>query len=119
MDNLKTVPQPRPSFQYRGCRTLNGTAVVLVGGRRLGLYLKLFNHSPTGFEWGFGGSGPAQLALAILAHHFGPGGRDLAVKLHQAFKRAVVAGLPKMEWTLTSGDVAAAVQQLSAGGTPS
>lgn len=25
------------------------------------------NHSPDGFEWGYGGSGPAQLALAILA----------------------------------------------------
>jgi len=24
------------------------------------------NHSPTGFNWGYGGSGPAQLALAIM-----------------------------------------------------
>jgi uncharacterized protein (DUF2249 family) len=29
----------------------------------------LYNHSPNGFEWGYGGSGPAQLALAILADH--------------------------------------------------
>lgn len=27
---------------------------------------KVVNHSPDGFEWGYGGSGPAQLALAIL-----------------------------------------------------
>ena len=27
----------------------------------------LRNHSPTGFAWGYLGSGPAQLALAILA----------------------------------------------------
>ena len=26
----------------------------------------LRNHSPTGFAWGYGGSGPSQLALAIL-----------------------------------------------------
>jgi hypothetical protein len=26
------------------------------------------NHSPDGFEWGYHGSGPAQLALAILLH---------------------------------------------------
>src|SRR5262245_55620958 len=26
----------------------------------------VFNHSPDGFAWGYGGSGPAQLALAIL-----------------------------------------------------
>jgi hypothetical protein len=24
------------------------------------------NHSPDGFSWGYGGSGPAQLALAIM-----------------------------------------------------
>lgn len=28
--------------------------------------LKIRNHSPTGFSWGYGGSGPSQLALAIL-----------------------------------------------------
>lgn len=28
--------------------------------------LKLRNHSPTGFSWGYYGSGPAQLALALL-----------------------------------------------------
>lgn len=28
--------------------------------------LKVRNHSPTGFEWGYGGSGPHQLALALL-----------------------------------------------------
>lgn len=27
---------------------------------------KVWNHSPDGFNWGYGGSGPAQLALAIL-----------------------------------------------------
>ena len=26
---------------------------------------KVYNHSPDGFDWGYGGSGPAQLALAI------------------------------------------------------
>jgi len=28
--------------------------------------LELADHSPSGFEWGYGGSGPAQLALALL-----------------------------------------------------
>ena len=27
-------------------------------------------HSPTGFEWGYLGSGPADLALSLLADHF-------------------------------------------------
>jgi hypothetical protein len=32
-------------------------------------------HSPDGFEVGHGGSGPSDLALSILAHHFGEGRR--------------------------------------------
>lgn len=28
--------------------------------------LKIRNHSPTGFNWGYGGSGPHQLAIGIL-----------------------------------------------------
>ncbi len=30
--------------------------------------LKLRYHSPTGFNWGYSGSGPHQLALALLLH---------------------------------------------------
>lgn len=38
----------------------------------LPLHLEVRNHSPTGFNWGYMGSGAAQLALAILADYFGP-----------------------------------------------
>jgi hypothetical protein len=31
---------------------------------------KVWNHSPDGFNWGYGGSGPAQLALAICLEVF-------------------------------------------------
>jgi Family of unknown function (DUF6166) len=62
----------------------------------------LRNHSPTGFAWGYGGSGPAQLALAILADYFGhdswPGrsvvGDLLACTFYQDFKNRVIARLP-------------------------
>jgi hypothetical protein len=50
--------------------------------------LKVFNHSPTGFSWGYGGSGPAQLALAILLRYLPA---KEAVSLHQAFKWAIIA----------------------------
>jgi Family of unknown function (DUF6166) len=30
--------------------------------------LAIRNHSPDGFNWGYGGSGPAQTALAICLH---------------------------------------------------
>src|SRR5271157_765648 len=55
--------------------------------------LRVYKHSPTGFCWGYGGSGPAQLALAILLDHFN-GDRDRALELHQEFKDMVIARLP-------------------------
>src|SRR5262245_12325580 len=46
--------------------------------------LKVWNHSPTGFEFGYGGSGPAQLALAILLDFTNDS--ELASRYHQSFK---------------------------------
>ena len=53
---------------------------------------KVFNHSPDGFNWGYEGSGPAQLALAILLLVTD---EQTAVKFHQKFKRDFVAGWPQ------------------------
>lgn len=49
---------------------------------------QVINHSPDGFNWGYPGSGPAQLALAILLE-FMP--VTYAVGLYQQFKFNVVA----------------------------
>lgn len=59
--------------------------MVDVDGRTVQLKpsLKVWNHSPTGFEAGYAGSGPAQLALAILMMFTSD---DVARKLHQPFK---------------------------------
>jgi hypothetical protein len=61
---------------YVGTRLDEGCEVYVVDvdGRRrpLATFEEIRNHSPDGFEWGYHGSGPAQLALAILADHFGP-----------------------------------------------
>ena len=51
--------------------------------------LALWKYSPGGFAWGYQGSGPAQLALALLLD--ATGDKHLAVKYHQDFKRATVA----------------------------
>ena len=53
---------------YQGRRE-GHAVIVVVDGRPLNPRLDLWSHSPTGFEWGYGGSGPAQLALALLADH--------------------------------------------------
>jgi hypothetical protein len=57
----------------------------------------LRNHSPDGPEWGYAGSGPAQLALAILSDAIG---ERAALDHYQDFKSAVVAGLPHDRWEL-------------------
>jgi hypothetical protein len=67
---------------HRWTVTLNGRAL---NPRRSQLVL---NHSPDGFAWGYGGSGPAQLALAILLE--AGVSDDRAVRLHQRFKAAFV-----------------------------
>ena len=85
-------------------------AEVTVNGRPLNPRLDLWNHSPTGFEWGYGGSGPAQLALAVLADHLADD--EQAVRLHQSFKFAVIVKLPKRDWTLTSDQIKQALQLL-------
>ena len=102
------TPQSRPLAKtYRGWPTPDGRCRVMVSGpnRRecpLRLRLDLRNHSPTGFEWGYNGSGPAQLALALLAD----ASEDPATALrhYQEFKRDVVAGFGET-WTLTTQDI--------------
>ena len=68
--------------------------------------LDLANHSPTGLSWGYAGSGPAQLSLALLADALDDDER--ALKLYQPFKRAYVAGLPPgEEWWISASSIQA------------
>jgi hypothetical protein len=60
--------------------------------------LKVRNHSPDGFCWGYGGSGPAQLALAILINITD---RHTAEANYQQFKWDVVAGLLQKDFDIT------------------
>lgn len=94
---------------YEGNRT--GRAVdVTVDGRPLNPRFDLWNHSPTGFEWGYGGSGPAQLALAILADCLGDD--DAALQTYQHYKRTVIARLPYRSWRLSDGEIRKTVAAL-------
>ena len=55
-------------------------------------------HSPTGFSWGYGGSGPADLARSILWEHLGA---EPSPGCYQAFKFAFVARFPQDgDWEL-------------------
>lgn len=82
---------------YRGLpeRTKKGGFIVTVSESEQTKVLspgpsqKLSNHSPDGFNWGYGGSGPAQLALALLLDVTGD--MNIALRYHQNFKWQVVA----------------------------
>lgn len=56
----------------------------------------LGNHSPTGLSWGYAGSGPAQLALALASDVLGrsPEGDRLALSLYDQIKWRIVAKQP-------------------------
>ena len=63
---------------------------VCVNGKEVSLDASLLiaNHSPTGFNWGYHGSGPAQCALAICIELFGV---HIAKSVYQYFKTEFVA----------------------------
>ena len=87
---------------YEGTRTDDG-CVVTANGRPLNLRLDIRAHSPTGAEWGYGGSGPAQTALALLADALGDD--DKAQDLYQKFKREVVADFEKPGFIITQAEI--------------
>jgi|GEM_PF-1626876 len=91
---------------YRGQRDrtapVGKECSVTVDGKRLDCRYDLLSASPAGFEWNYGGSGPAQLAIALLAHAFND---HFATTHYQRFKRDVVAELPEDGWTLTKIEI--------------
>jgi len=114
---------------YVGRRVANAAVVVIEEpdvrglGKPLDPRFDLRSHSPTGFEWGYGGSGPSQLALAILADHFGhqpnldeakrvrdwiskyETGDELALMLYQGFKGDFITGIETDHWEITSQQI--------------
>jgi hypothetical protein len=101
---------------YTGHRTENGCAVVVLdegGSRGLDPRFDLKTHSPTGFEWGYGGSGPAQLALALALAADVLGDDEVALDVYQRLKFKVVGRLPEGGWALTEVELAAVIRALA------
>jgi hypothetical protein len=88
---MKDKPVIRGKFQSRR---------VWINGKELrpAKSLKLFSHSPEGFNWGYAGSGPAQLALAILLELLGDKDAETAVAWHQDFKAGFIQRLPQLDF---------------------
>lgn len=93
------------TFTYEGTRTpFHGLTVLAINDRTgwreyLPPRSDLVNHSPDGFECGYGGSGPLQLAFALVYHATG-GNLEEALATYKRFCARVVAHLPKNAWVL-------------------
>jgi hypothetical protein len=114
--NLAIVSQELKT--YHGRRNADGSSDVWVvddpgiiftqdglnepAARDLPFRLDLWNHSPTGFSWGYEGSGPAQLSLALLADVLGDD--ELAQDHYQDFKRKAISRLTD-SWMLTASEI--------------
>ena len=81
-----------------------GEVLITVDGAPLDwrASLAVRNHSPTNPAWGYGGSGSAQLALAILLMVTD---ETTAERFYQRFKWDVVASIGADRWALDVGDV--------------
>ncbi len=108
---------------YKGERKENGVIVqVALPKKERDPWFKPLTHvsyhSPDGCEWGYGGSGPSDLSLAILTDWFeedplkvqtyartGQGDPSSAVHFHRQFTNKFIIGLPKNTWRITDEEI--------------
>jgi hypothetical protein len=92
---------------YEGKRVAD-TTIVTVDGAPLQPHTELRDFHADGFEWGYEGSGPCQLAFALLVEHMGAQG---ALENYRKFLRDVIAEIEGDEWQLTTDNVADRLRQ--------
>lgn len=105
MTNATTpTPLPRCPGIIRAVRLSAHEAAITIDDRPLDwrASLALRNHSPTGIEWGYLGSGPAQLALALLLE---VADETTALQFYQRFKDGVISRIATDRWALTTADI--------------
>lgn len=105
--DARGAPSPAPADAGKLYRGRGGRFVLIIepGKEPRGLDPRqdLRCHSPDGFSWGYNGSGPSQLALAMCADALGCDRR--AMDIYQHFKRAVIARLQAAEFEISAEEV--------------
>jgi len=71
---------------------VGGQSITVTDGDKTYPLPHILRHSPDGFQWGYGGSGPADTALSILTDCIG---EEEANKFHQGFKFDFIAPAEK------------------------
>lgn len=100
-----------PDVTIKGKRGKDHSCTVVIKTRYVAAGLNprndLLNHSPDGFNWGYMGSGPSQLAFAILLEYsqylfeteieaF-----NHAIKYHTAFRNEFIAAIRDDKFEIT------------------
>ena len=99
----RMYPYQRPILAFRGIREENGTCRLYYLHQK-GMEEITIHYSQTAyvhsydFEWGYGGSGPAQTALAILMEVTED--KQLSLRLYQHLKHQVIAHAPYHGWKI-------------------
>ena len=90
-------------LKYKITGDENDRFKVTVNGNYLKEYQNIINHSPDGFCWGYAGSGPSQLALAIMIDLYG---EFFAKDHYQTFKSDIIERLNiDNDFTLTEEQI--------------
>lgn len=98
------------TLRYVGVR--NGTRCsVTVEGVPLSPRTDLDLHCAEVFDWGYFGAAPAQLALAIVAHHCGDDNARV-MRCYLDFMWRVVESLPHDEWFLEYEQIETALRDI-------
>lgn len=100
------------SKRYVGFHQETGGCTVIIDGvtrTTLNKFHHERNHSPDGFQWGYGGSGPAQLAYALVRDNYD---RDTTEAVYREFLREVVAQLPDEDFILEEQRVRRTVESI-------
>ena len=87
-------------------READGTAAVNINQR-------IIKHSPAGFNWGYGGSGPAELALNILSIFIGQEAAERG-GLYQDFKDKFIVPMPKQGGVIRRKDILSWIKEKGA-----
>lgn len=95
-----------PANDYRGHRIV---VIEAPAGTPVTLLQEVSRHSPTGFAWGYGGSGPAALARSLLVSVLGPAAACPSCRGHRK-----VAWDPAAEALVPCWDLADSVADLGA-----
>lgn len=95
-----------PNYPHDYCSEYNGGNIVLE--RRNGYAFvnvphAIVKHSPSGFEWGYAGSGPAEAALNILFAV--TKNKETAEKYHQFFKMDFLIDMPEEGGIIKKEDI--------------